>query len=128
MHTAVLLSPVTHHLLFFCMLPCRHAASPTHPIVMTKGLQSTQVLNLLLLDTQDTLCALSELLSEWSVQLTTEKSAKVQAHMCAHTHPAPANRTVRCERSKALARLGPPITCHNWMVKSIEEEKNTLIK
>lgn len=60
------------------MLPTLH--------IMTKGLQGTEVLCLLIVDTQATMCALSKVLSDWSVQLEREKSVKVQAHIGLHTH------------------------------------------
>lgn len=80
------LSPVTRHLLFFCMLPCRHAASPTYndkrlarhtsPVPPHCG------------HTGHPVCVIKST-SDWSVQLEREKSVKVHAHTGLHTHTLP---------------------------------------
>lgn len=101
-HPPGLLSPVAGHLLFFCMLPCRHAASPTYPIVITKGAQGTQVLRLLIMNTQaTTLGALSKVLSEWSVSWKEKRVPRFRAHRSEHIHPAPTNctATATCEKN-----------------------------
>lgn len=91
---------------------------------MAKGLQGIQGLCLLTLDTQATLCALSKVLSEWSVQLEREKAVKVQAHRSAHTHTLPPQTAQPgVKKSKALAWLCLSITCHYWMMKSIDMDK-----
>lgn len=74
---------------------------------MTKGLQGTQVLCLLIVDAQVTLCALSKVLSDWSVQLEREKSVKVHAHTGLHTHTLPPQIAQSGVKIQSLSLAGP---------------------